>query len=144
MDSDRSKWTAFYASKWETMYSDDDFLISLLDVAIAKARLTLAQEQVDEDKQQIDEEDKEILQLMADLDNGSTSDDAYTPVEHHEDWNSVVKQFKKIYKISSADWQILLQEIKLRKSTKKITCWYLIKIAEEIKKQRHNDKQETE
>ena len=143
MYSDRSKWTAYYRSKWETMYSDSDFLISPLDVAIAKAKRILKQEQIDEEKKQIDEEDKEILQLLCSLDNGSSNEDATDDQNTH--WDAVVAEFKSAYKITWSDWNDVLKRVKQMQRAqpaKKFTCQDLVAIAEDIKHKRCNDKQE--
>ena len=150
MDSYRSKWTAYYQSPWEIMYSDSDFLIGPVDVAIAKEKRVLIQEQIDEEKkhideekQQIDEEDKEILQLLSSLDNGSSNEDATD--DQNTDWDTVVAEFKSAYTISWSHWNDVLKHVKqLQRAqpAKKFTCQELVAIARDIKRKRCNDKQE--
>ena len=126
----------YYQSKWATMHSDDEFLITPEYIAAVAKR-----------KQKEAEEDADILELMADLDNGSISDDAEASIEQNKGWNEVVTQFRNIYKISYGNWQLLLQrvqQIKRAQPAKKMTCSDLIDMAEKLKTKNKKDKQETE
>ena len=94
------------------MYDDDDFLISSEDIARLRAS---------KDKK-LDEDDEEMLQLLASLDNGS-SDEQGRDWEY-TNWDDVVKQFLSTYKISRSDWKKIVDRVqKMKKAQPSKQVW---------------------